>query len=263
MDGLKIVPQIFYDLIGRVIPGGVAIFAFATSLNLKVGEVINKVLDGTPALQQSSFVLTMIFLIAAYIIGHLIVPLSHLLSSIMSRFDVLKSFHILEGIVSEDEKIKKRYSKGPLKGIKDSLTALIEEDSEMEKVSRFERSNRQYTDIIFLWYDRLRMENADIGDRLTKLRAEHEMHRALAVVLFTVLLLHPGGWELHRSGLWSQAIPFNIPLMIVAFIGFILSAWGMAKTSWRFQMSTIQHYHIERKLKRSVETRAAAHSGGK
>ena len=217
MDSLKIVPQIFYDLIGRVIPGGVAIFAFATALNFTVGEIINKVLDGIPTFQQSSFVLTMIFLVSAYIIGHLLVPLSHLLSGIMSSLDVQKSFHILEGIVSEDEKVKQRHGKGPLKGIKDSLIALIDEDSEMGKVSRLERSKRQYTDIIFLWYDRLRRENADVGDRLTKLRAEHEMHRALAVVSFTALLLHPIGWKLHRSSLWSHDIPNQYSIINCSF----------------------------------------------
>jgi hypothetical protein len=67
MDVFKIIPQFFYDLIARVIPGLVAIFLYFCSSK-------SNWLLSDKALTDSSFFICIFFLTGGYVIGHLISP---------------------------------------------------------------------------------------------------------------------------------------------------------------------------------------------
>jgi hypothetical protein len=76
MDSLKLIPQVFFDLIGRVVPGAVAILAalqlsgttWESWLRASLGEKLAESPSGS----------MFIYLIGAYVVGQLVSPLAKL-----------------------------------------------------------------------------------------------------------------------------------------------------------------------------------------
>ncbi|MEA2575593.1 MAG: hypothetical protein QOH93_2891, partial [Chloroflexia bacterium] len=75
MDSLKVVPELFYDLIARVVPGAVAIYFISTAVQMKSTDFILNALNNVPVLVESSLVIVLIFLGMSYVVGHLLIPL--------------------------------------------------------------------------------------------------------------------------------------------------------------------------------------------
>jgi hypothetical protein len=74
MEGLKIIPQVFFDLIARVIPGAAGIIAYLLLFNKTWEQLVLRFL-GQSTTQQFSVVLSIfIFLGAAYFVGQLLSP---------------------------------------------------------------------------------------------------------------------------------------------------------------------------------------------
>jgi len=68
MDVLKLIPQLFYDLIGRVIPGFVMLFLLYPAFSIKIDEKITDFLNNN--LRESVFFILTAIIICAYLIGH-------------------------------------------------------------------------------------------------------------------------------------------------------------------------------------------------
>jgi hypothetical protein len=51
MDFLKLIPQLFYDLIARVLPGFIAIIMLAVGADLKLGKLATEFWVGATAMQ--------------------------------------------------------------------------------------------------------------------------------------------------------------------------------------------------------------------
>jgi hypothetical protein len=83
MDSLKLIPQFFFDLIARVVPGAVSILA---ALRLTKGTW-ESWLNGTlgKALAESSWVSVLMFFAGSYVAGQLLSPLAKLVQRIGER----------------------------------------------------------------------------------------------------------------------------------------------------------------------------------
>jgi hypothetical protein len=83
MDSLKLIPQFFFDLIARVVPGAVAILV-ALRLTKTTWE---SWLNGTlgKALAESSSVSVLMFFAGSYVAGQLLSPLAKLVQRIGER----------------------------------------------------------------------------------------------------------------------------------------------------------------------------------
>ena len=66
MDAIKLIPQLFYDVISRVIPGVVALVLVASALGSDLGALVAGPFAGSPSLQQSALFLGVGVLGAAY-----------------------------------------------------------------------------------------------------------------------------------------------------------------------------------------------------
>ena len=80
MESLKIIPEIFFDLIARVVPGGVGLVAYL----LLSGKSWQFCLDTSlgSSLAGSLSVAILIFLVAAYLVGQLLSPAAKLVQRI-------------------------------------------------------------------------------------------------------------------------------------------------------------------------------------
>jgi hypothetical protein len=76
MDSLKLIPQIFFDIIGRVVPGAVAILA-ALLLSGTIWESWLRTILGEKVAESPGFSM-LIYFIGAYVAGQLLSPLAKL-----------------------------------------------------------------------------------------------------------------------------------------------------------------------------------------
>ncbi|MCI0523914.1 MAG: helix-turn-helix domain-containing protein, partial [Acidobacteria bacterium] len=228
MDALKFIPQLFYDLIARVIPGGVALFVWAMALDKKIGKIVADALEGSPGLQQSAFVISAIIFVLAYLVGHLVSPLSEFLKSNTVERIAPQYFRVLKDAVSGQSV---DFPPRVQSFLNRELNSPLEAD---DKVS----SGQYFRQALFLWYDRLRRQDAEVGARLTKLRAEYRMYEEIAGIMGIGLLLH-------MTAVLTLGIKWNWPLIISGVVIALLGLWGYARAYRDFQRSTINHYYLE------------------
>lgn len=74
MDGLKIIPQVFFDLIGRVIPGGVFIIAYLLLFDKTWGQMISQIFGKSNSKDDVTALTILIFIGASYTVGQLLSP---------------------------------------------------------------------------------------------------------------------------------------------------------------------------------------------
>src|SRR5574342_1023520 len=97
MELSKMIPEIYYDLLGRVIPGGVAIASWSFALGIDWVNAIVSIYSSSKALSESIIVLAFTILLIIYLIGYIISPISNFMHSKVlakifpSFFNVLKS----------------------------------------------------------------------------------------------------------------------------------------------------------------------------
>lgn len=152
MEPLKIVPQAFYDLIARVVPGAFAIFSWFNLFDpgwqgwhMVLNGVLGRIDDGKG---YPTIFTALAFLFLSYVVGHLITPL-------VKR---------AQGLGRRSQGLFARL------GLVDS----------------FERPANQSSD-----YDMLRLISAEAGAVAGKLRAEYTMYYGLAVVFLASALALP------------------------------------------------------------------------
>ncbi len=81
MDSLKLIPQVFFDLICRVVPGAVGILA-ALLLSGTTWESWLGATLGEAQATQPSLTAVLMFLAAAYVVGQLLSPLAKLVQRV-------------------------------------------------------------------------------------------------------------------------------------------------------------------------------------
>jgi len=228
MDFLKFIPQLFYDLISRVVPGGFLLFATAMVTSAPVGRQLTDVFAGAPALQQSAFFLGLTIFVVSYIVGQLLAPLSDLYERRLVSPIVPKSLRVAVDAL-EDE-----HSTHFIPPMRDSLSADLD-------LGRIPRNLREATfqKAVFIWYDWLRIWDPEAGARAAKVRAEYRMHAGLATASWLALIV--------SMGVQIGAYSWNgWPLALgVACIGG-LSTWGLIRTFRTFQWIVLNQYYVAR-----------------
>jgi hypothetical protein len=81
MDSLKLIPQIFFDLIGRVVPGALGVVACLLLSGTTWESWLSATL-GTSLATNSLPVAILMFLAAAYVVGQLLSPVAKLVQRI-------------------------------------------------------------------------------------------------------------------------------------------------------------------------------------
>ena len=85
MDALKLVPQLFFDAIGRVVPGSVAIFLYFSLFDPKWTvwkTFIDGALAGRAGTEPPVGFVILSLLVLAYVLGHLLSPLTKMIQRI-------------------------------------------------------------------------------------------------------------------------------------------------------------------------------------
>ncbi len=234
MDALKLIPQLFYDLISRVLPGCVAIILLAASTNLKLGKITADFWEGASAIQESALLLGFGFVVTAYVVGQVLSPISDFVESSVIKRLFSSYYRVLQVGLSK----KGDYSPNMRKVLLKELGVEREDDAE-------QISSDQYQKAVFVWYDWLRVNFQEAGANAAKIRAEYRMHSQNSVVFFMALLTHVI-WVYTQQGELKPA------LIIVTVTAGLLSLWASARTNRAFQWAVIQQFYAA-KMTQNVE----------
>ncbi len=147
-ENLKIVPQIFFDLIARVVPGALAMVACLLLSGSNWSCLFNHVIGGPSEVKSFPAVSFLAFWVASYVVGQMLSPFVKCLQRL-----------------SESDWVNDLISK----------SALVQRYCDIE--SPMPRACRKD-------YDFLRCHHPAIGEMCQKIRAEFLMHYGIAIVLF-------------------------------------------------------------------------------
>ena len=226
MDALKLIPQLFYDLIARVLPGSVALVLLGLSTDLKLGKWITDFWEGATAIQGSALWLGFGFLVAAYLVGQIISPLSDLIENKLVKRVFSKHFKVLQTGLSS----KGTYSPT----MQDVLLKELRAETDHDKG---QITSSEYQKAVFVWYDWLRVNSPEAGANAAKIRAEYRMHSQNTVVFTAALLTHLIWASTTAEGRMKPV------LIILTVIASVLSVWATARTYRTFQWSVIQQFY--------------------
>jgi hypothetical protein len=164
MDGLKLIPSVFFDAIARVVPGAAAILAFLVlfqgggAARQSWSSIVDRYLGSPFAATNSLLVSTSLFLFAAYVVGQLLSPYAKLVQRIGES-------EFVQGIARS--RLVQRIGKG------------------------LGFNPKQMPNAPSGAYDWLRTHGKAAGAQCAKIRAEFTMHNGLAVVFLTSSVCYP------------------------------------------------------------------------
>ncbi|MGB4847669.1 MAG: hypothetical protein WBP41_07095 [Saprospiraceae bacterium] len=229
MEFLKIIPQVFFDLIARVVPGSVGIVAYLL-LSGKTWETSLAYIFGDSFSQGSPALSLLIFLATGYIIGELISPAAKEVQRIGEK-GIRKYF--IENVLAKV--FTKSQNKKEIKLTGEQLKEKKEEEN-LQKQKKLE-------------YDRLRFTNPDVGALCAKIRAEFTMHNGLAVVFALSALSYP---------LIVISYPFNmsefhLSIEFILIIMMIVTANRGRATNDTFKDTVSKFTQISNEQKESIK----------
>jgi len=207
MDALKFIPQAFFDLIARIVPG----FVFLFLINYSNSELMDLFKERMAEIKGSKTGELPIFfvILAAYVIGHLISPLTKQIQELNKKIALtlhIKKWRKEKENKEEYDKVKEEHEKKLFK----------------EKIKKLSKN-----------YDWLRLNKPDAGGHCAKLRAEFTMYNSFATVFAIFFIL---SFESLRDGNFSFSYTFTLLIFSV------LMAYRGRETEKTFQ-SCITHFY--------------------
>jgi hypothetical protein len=246
----KLVPEIFYDIIGRMIPGLAGLVVWSYVLDADVPRVIQSLYVSAGA-SESAVLFGLTAITVAYAIGHLVSPLSAAAHS-----------HVLPQIFPTSYRVLKDAAIGGRNAYPGSIAAFFhEETAALLRTKDGEASAAQYRRITFLWYDWIRLRNPTAGTRLAKIRAEYRMLESLYIVFAVGLVFAALVGIASRLGYSARPVPLLAVLALVVCLS--LATWAAARLFQTFQFAVINHYYqlnTMPRLSASRRARAGAHT---
>jgi len=225
LNRIKIIPQVFYDVISRIIPGCIVIVLGAIASGTSIGHLLSRTLEGSKALQDSIFISILLLLVASYLVGQALAPLSIFIERKLLAKIFPESFTCLQRSIDQGDS-----------GFSPQVRQfLLEEIGGSESVSQLRRI--QYYTTTLIWFDWVQIFHPDAGVRLAKTRAEYRMHGQNTVGLIVVLFLHV-------LTVTFGPLHFNLGLIAVLFTMICLSLWGETRMSQIFQWSIMHYYYV-------------------
>jgi hypothetical protein len=216
MEALKLIPQIFFDLIARVVPGAVAILLLDLGIPgfwaALIGGLSANKLDSTNA---AVFVF-MTLLGLSYVIGQIVAPLGKLLEKVGPHIDSL-AYLFAEGV-----------------NPKRPVISILRD--ELGNPDAYVRSCEK---VIWYWYDWLRVHQPDAGALTAKIRAEYGMYYGLSAVL----TLGTIGEFLIRRSVGSLPWPGVVLTLIVLAVFMFMRG---RDTDWTFRKSVCNLYYVSK-----------------
>jgi hypothetical protein len=242
-DLSKFIPELFYDLLGRVVPGAIAIWIWLYALGIDLTTVLRILFGTAKVLSDSAFVVTTTLMLIAYLIGHLISPISSFMHlQVLARL-FPSYFKVLQNAALSSHN---PYPSNIRLFFNDEVSRMFREKDRNARSSEYRR-------ITYLWYDSIRLFNPIAGTRLAKMRAEYRMLEGIYVVFTLALILHIMlSWPTRHTISWG--------FIIGSTLAIIIAGWSAARLFRTFQWAVINHYYHVRSVDSSASGAKSASS---
>lgn len=229
MEAAKIIPQLFYDLIGRVVPGGLALVGISFAFGRDLAPLLTLPVSSLMPLRDSSLFLATVLLAASYLAGHLLSPLGDLVRPLLSRL-MRGHFNILASLVSGRDT---RYTPEVAQFVRREASA-EEADTTM--------AAELLSSLIYVWADWLQVVEPDTGARLAKIRAECRLFSQCTIAALLALLAH-------LAALVVGLTPAKPSFMGLSLAIAILAGWNYARMFRIFQWGVINNYYATKQAR--------------
>jgi hypothetical protein len=245
MELSKLIPQLFFDVIARMMPGSAVLVGWAIAGEWKLSEILLVPFGSGSGLDTSAIFFVFVFLGASYVVGHLLGPLSQPLESSINWLFRKKLSLVTDLIAHRSElyplpicEFFSSFAHVHLGGSQEEAVAEEPEEPmapEENAVTPVATEVQYHTSLIYIWLDWLRLKEPDMGARLVKIRAEVKMQSQLAVASLSVVLFH------FLSILLSESVPLNVTLIVASFAASLLAMTNYHRLFRIFQLSIINH----------------------
>ncbi|WP_428307278.1 hypothetical protein [Lacipirellula sp.] len=165
LEHAKIIPQLFFDVIARIVPGALAILAGLLLTGSTWLSLFNTVIAGVGSTESRLVPALLAFGFASYLAGQMMSPAVKTLQRLMESICVM-NFFIRREALSYFCDIERKKPK----------------DSDGKSSKKPDENPDQKSDG---GYDELRLRHPAVGEMCQKIRAEFLMHYGIAVVLAT------------------------------------------------------------------------------
>ena len=226
MEITKVIPEVFYDVLGRLVPGIAAIWIWSIAAGTTFAAFVTNVYAGSTTLSQSVVVLVATLLLAAYLIGHIIGPISSFFHSRILPYLFPSYFAVLADAARYDG--KRGYPPAARAFFQNQIHRLFGETTP---------TPNQYRQATYLWYDSVRMDSESAAVLLGKMRAEYRMLEGLYVVLVIAIPINLTYWLITGHG------P-DLSLLCLVAGGFVVVSWSAARTFRTFQRAVINQFYL-------------------
>ncbi|MGE0078105.1 MAG: hypothetical protein AB7S48_09615 [Bacteroidales bacterium] len=223
----QLLSEFYYDILGRIVPGVVGTILFLKILRYNLKDLINSLFGDISTLTDSQFVLICTVIIIAYIVGHLISPISSMLHSRLFSVIFSRHYNVLFNSISGH---KNSYPSEMNSFLQNEVTILFEGSLPKEKTP--------YRRTVYLWFDWIKLHNKQLGDKLVKMRAEYRMLEGLNAVFFISIILYL---------LVSIKYDFRIDILGLLTFLFAFVAYTGARSFRTYQFAIINSYHLLKK----------------
>lgn len=228
MNFFSLIPQLYFDIISRVIPGLVTLILMALVLDIKIGDIFADIFDGADSVVESALFFILICSALVYLIGHVLESLGSFIEwKIILRLN-RKRYTTIPRIINNKEFF-------PV-GLRLFLLAEIQKEYLNSAESGIQLSIEDCRKVVYVWVDWLKLHYADISVTVIKLLSEYRMHRHNSVGLVAV------------AGIYFAAIllgknTFNPLVLAALLISALISFRATAIMHEIFQWSVIHHLY--------------------
>lgn len=226
MDVLKLIPQIFYDIIARVIPGCTTILVLGEAVNRPLVAGVFSLLAGRQfAKDDSMLALMSIWVVGGYVAGLLLAPLGKVLRDLSARVRSPGKPPLIQLREGTDRYLPK---------VRDFLLGEVSDASDI-----------QVRNAVWSWYDWLRIYYPDAGSICAKMRAEYSMFASLGAGLIVALCarVYVTAWQALEAEVGALVFITRSSLFLGAvLVGAVISLRRSLEIMHLFERAVIHLY---------------------
>jgi len=208
-----LIPQLYYDIISRIIPGFATIILLLLTLDIQIGSLFSEMFDTLTPVKESLFSIILFLITASYLLGHIL--------ETFGSFIEWKVIHkIFKGKYKVPAKIINSKNFFP-SNLREFLLKEITENTDDKDEENIYLSMYDCRKIIYLWVDWIQINHSDVSVGLMKILAEYRMHRHNSVAVIFIILVY-----LVSSFFGSEAINLFViaALILLALVCFRATA---------------------------------------
>ncbi len=231
MDSLKLIPEVFYDVLARLTPGLVLLALLPMAFDASLGSAVEKVVVGTQGLSESTVVALSVVVVAGFVTGHLVAGVSELVRTGLLERLFPRSYRVLEDALQEGDGA---YPAATRQGLVTKIEELFGVEPDL--------AGRGLRRALHLWHDALLASDKQIETKVQKVRAEQRMIEGVFVSIGITLIIY-----LLRVSVDAEARPVDWLFLGGLVVSVLVSGLRAANLYRAYSWAVINHFMAQQR----------------